>query len=903
MSKIGLDRDRIDQAKQVAEHITSPIAHYVERHSTVSIERSLLRMMGVTGPADAESSGQAPQGSYPLVNRLVDSLGAQRLQRGAAYWFGLACAHHPDKKPAQLAQDLASGKISWDSLTPLPLPQIEKICQSLVKPQLDRLRDLRDLKNKRPFLNTHAGPLKYVIVATGNIHEDILQAKAAVEMGADIIAVIRSTAQSLLDYVPEGATTEGYGGTFATQENFRLMREALYEVEKKIKRRVGLTNYSSGLCMPEIAVMGALEGVDYLLNDAMYGILFRDINMKRNFVDQNFARRICALSGITIQTGEDNYLTTADSFKYWYQVLASHFINQAFARRAGLPDTALALGHAFEINPWLEDSMLYEWAQAQLVRELFPRCPIKYMPPTKHKTGDVFFSYLYDGMFNLAGAMTQQSILLLGMHTEAIHNPHIQDRFLSLKNARYVFTAAKSAKDEILFQPHGKVARRARQVFDDALRLLQKIKIRGLWNAIEEGAFANVRRGQDEGKGLEGVFHKDRDYYTPLHQYMTPKSALGHEERATRDRDFRGMSRRESSRYRDRDGGKERERDHPRERQRSGDRERTQESHQQRERSRDDRQRDQGRNSQRDRGRSRDSARKDVPRAPREKTTLPQVQNREADSPLVNPQAVRATLQEGPLLLAPPVTEKVSVLSEVLESEGRGLEISESITISMGPPVANTVESQSEMPVTTSSDEAIEKLDVVAPLEEAPVVTKSGEVNPDSVLETAGENTKKQAGASRRHGRGRSGNSGRSRRHGEDNSRSRRPTTRRPLKNQIQEASSEAEKIPEKAQERFAEPEVSLAIELPKVPESNSGVGSGTERLPRRALPVEKKLEARAKEERGLPRAATPVGESVQPLPRRPLKLDRDSGVKTEKPATPQVESETKTSTQDPDQS
>lgn len=28
--------------------------------------------------------------------------------------------------------------------------------------------------------------------------------------------------------------------------------------------------------MPEIAAMGALEGLDVMLNDALYGILFRD---------------------------------------------------------------------------------------------------------------------------------------------------------------------------------------------------------------------------------------------------------------------------------------------------------------------------------------------------------------------------------------------------------------------------------------------------------------------------------------------------------------------------------------------------------------------------------------------------------------------------------------------------
>ena len=74
------------------------------------------------------------------------------------------------------------------------------------------------------------------IVATGNIYEDVLQAQAAARQGADIIAVIRTTAQSLLDYVPYGATTEGFGGTYATQENFRIMRKALDEVGEEVGR-------------------------------------------------------------------------------------------------------------------------------------------------------------------------------------------------------------------------------------------------------------------------------------------------------------------------------------------------------------------------------------------------------------------------------------------------------------------------------------------------------------------------------------------------------------------------------------------------------------------------------------------------------------------------------------------
>ena len=156
-----------------------------------------------------------------------------------------------------------------------------------------------------------SGPWIYLIVATGDIYEDIPQAQAAAREGADVIAVIRSTGQSLLDYVPEGATREGYAGTYATQENFRLMRAALDETSKEVGRYIRLTNYASGLCMPEIAALAGLERLDMMLNDSMYGILFRDINPIRTFVDQRFSRQIHARAGIIINTGEDNYLTTA----------------------------------------------------------------------------------------------------------------------------------------------------------------------------------------------------------------------------------------------------------------------------------------------------------------------------------------------------------------------------------------------------------------------------------------------------------------------------------------------------------------------------------------------------------------------------------------------------------------
>ena len=123
--------------------------------------------------------------------------------------------------------------------------------------------------------------------------------------------------------------------------------------------------------MPEIAVMGALEGLDVMLNDALYGILFRDINMQRTLVDQFMSRVINGFAGVIINTGEDNYLTTADAVEEAHTVLASDLINEQLALLAGLPEEQMGLGHAFEMDPMLENGFLYELAQAQMTRENF----------------------------------------------------------------------------------------------------------------------------------------------------------------------------------------------------------------------------------------------------------------------------------------------------------------------------------------------------------------------------------------------------------------------------------------------------------------------------------------------------------------------------------------------------
>jgi beta-lysine 5,6-aminomutase alpha subunit len=272
--------------------------------------------------------------------------------------------------------------------------------------------------------------------------------------------------------------------------------------------------------MPEIAVLAGMERLDMMLNDSMYGIIFRDINPKRTFIDQRFSRQIHARAGIVINTGEDNYLTTADPVDAAHTVVVSQLLNEHFALEAGLEDWQIGLGHAFEINPALPEQFRLELAHAQLVRELFPDAPLKYMPPTKHMTGNVFFGYLLDAFFNLAGVLTDQEIILVGMMTEGIVTPFLSDRDLAVENVRYVRDACAGLAEDFVPARDGFIVTRARQVLAESVELLERIADEGLFEAIADGTFGVTRRPADAGRGLDGVFAQAEDYVNPARQLL-----------------------------------------------------------------------------------------------------------------------------------------------------------------------------------------------------------------------------------------------------------------------------------------------------------------------------------------------------------------------------------------------
>jgi len=511
-SKLGLDFKKVEHAKSLAKEIANEVQAFVESKTTVAVERTLCRLMGIDG---------VDENQVPLPNVVVDDLKSKGvLGEGVLFYIANAMVN-TGLNPQEVAEKVAAGNLDLTKIEVADKAAIEAVLQPVIDASIAKIRARRERREN--YLNTIGEgpkPYLYVIVATGNIYEDVVQAEAAARQGADIIAVIRTTGQSLLDYVPYGVTTEGFGGTYATQANFKIMREAMDKVGEELGRYIRVCNYCSGLCMPEIAIMGAFEGLDVMLNDALYGILFRDINMQRTLIDQYMSRIINGFAGVIINTGEDNYLTTADAVEAAHTVLASDLINEQLALLAGLPEEQMGLGHAFEMDPMLENGFLYELAQAQMAREIFPKAPLKYMPPTKFMTGNIFRGHLQDALFNMIGIWTNQGLQLLGMPTEAIHTPFMSDRFLSIENAKYIFNNMKSIGEEMEFKEGGIIRNRAKEVLDSAIALLEQMTSEGLFNALEKGIFGDVKRSRVGGKGLDGVVEKGANYMNPFINLM-----------------------------------------------------------------------------------------------------------------------------------------------------------------------------------------------------------------------------------------------------------------------------------------------------------------------------------------------------------------------------------------------
>lgn len=168
-SPVDIDPARIARARTLSDEITAEVHRFIEAHTTVSVERSVLRLYGVEG------AHKAPGVEIPLVNVVVD-LARKAGRLGAGIAPLLAAAMKEDgADPQSACQKIAAGKIELGKLPRLSEKETEAVLGSLSDAAVAALHRCREKKKEK--LSRYGDPPKpynYLIVATGNIFEDVV---------------------------------------------------------------------------------------------------------------------------------------------------------------------------------------------------------------------------------------------------------------------------------------------------------------------------------------------------------------------------------------------------------------------------------------------------------------------------------------------------------------------------------------------------------------------------------------------------------------------------------------------------------------------------------------------------------------------------------------------------------
>lgn len=144
MAHLELNQKSVIECRRLATQIVAKVRPIIDNHSTVSIERTALRLIGVEGAVSSEGA------SHPLVNVLVDQLREDRvLNKGALYWFANALMQ---SQPGQsefsiedvqaLARKAATGGTRLSQVPKLPVGEVKKLAVELCR------RSLREADRK-----------------------------------------------------------------------------------------------------------------------------------------------------------------------------------------------------------------------------------------------------------------------------------------------------------------------------------------------------------------------------------------------------------------------------------------------------------------------------------------------------------------------------------------------------------------------------------------------------------------------------------------------------------------------------------------------------------------------------------------------------------------------------------
>ena len=137
-NKLNLNKETINKAREHAREITRKTQEYIDIHTTVTVERTICRLMGIDG---------IDENNIPLPNIVVDSLQKNGvLSVGAAYYLGSAMVN------TGLSPQAIAERISKDQLDIVKLPsedifEIKRAVNAIAEEIVEKIRKNRIERN------------------------------------------------------------------------------------------------------------------------------------------------------------------------------------------------------------------------------------------------------------------------------------------------------------------------------------------------------------------------------------------------------------------------------------------------------------------------------------------------------------------------------------------------------------------------------------------------------------------------------------------------------------------------------------------------------------------------------------------------------------------------------------
>lgn len=364
-------------------------------------------------------------------------------------------------------------------------------------------------------------------IASGRFEDDLRRMRMAAWHGADHIMVIRTTGQSHIDGLLEG-TPEGVGGIPITRKQIRATRKALDAIEDEVGRPINFHSYVSGLAGPEMAVLFAEEGVNGAHQDPQYNVLYRNINLRRSFVDAAEAKKVMADAGLLQIDGAHNANATAkEAWKVTPELLVQHAINTAFSRAVGMPAERIALSTVPPTAPPAPKLRL-DLPYAVALRGLFGGYRFRAQQNTRYVEADTLEATVTHVLDTLVSRLTSADIQSTITPDEGRNIPWHYNNVAGVNAARQTLMGVDGLDEMVALRSDGPLREQAREIVERAVLFLEELLEAGGYGAgVEAGHFVDsgyfperhadgIARDPAGGVGAGSVVAREPGYGAPV---------------------------------------------------------------------------------------------------------------------------------------------------------------------------------------------------------------------------------------------------------------------------------------------------------------------------------------------------------------------------------------------------